>query len=69
LSDLVQTIAGSASEQVIVSGKILPIMHEIKDLSTQTEGGSLSTADLIVELNKLIVVLNTILIGLFPKAT
>ena len=64
LSDLIQTIAGSASEQAVVSRKILYIMQEIKDLSTQTDSGSLSTVDLITQLNKLIGVLTELLMVL-----
>lgn len=62
LSDLIQTIAGSATEQAGVSRKILYIMQEIKDLSTQTDSGSLSDVDLMKQLNQLMGVLTQLLI-------
>lgn len=50
LSDLIQNISSSASEQALVSGKISHIMNDVKDIAKQTATGTMSTVDLIGKL-------------------
>ena len=50
LSDLIQNISSSASEQATVSGKISHIMNDVKDIAKQTASGTMTTVDLIGKL-------------------
>lgn len=50
LSDLIQNISSSASEQALVSGKISHIMNDVKDIAKQTATGTMKTVDLIGKL-------------------
>ncbi len=50
LSDLIQNISSSASEQAFVSGKISHIMNDVKDIAKQTASGTNTTVDLIGKL-------------------
>ncbi len=50
LSDLIQNISLSASEQASVSGKISHIMNDVKDIAKQTASGTMTTVDLIGKL-------------------
>ncbi len=50
LSDLIQNISSSASEQARVSGKISRIMNDVKDISKKTASGTMTTVDLIGDL-------------------
>ena len=50
LSDLIQNISSSASEQALVSGKISHIMNDVKDIAKQAASGTVKTVDLIGKL-------------------
>ena len=50
LSDLIQNISASASEQANVSGKISGMMNDVKEISKQTASGNLTTVELIGKL-------------------
>lgn len=54
LSDLIQKIASSASEQVLVSGTISHIMQDVNGLSEQTASGSVATGHQIDQLKNLL---------------
>ncbi len=54
LSDLIQSIASMASDQVVVSGNITHIMQDLKILSEQTASGSLATAERVIRLSRLL---------------
>lgn len=50
LSDLIQNISSSASEQAAVSGKISHMMNDVKDIAKQTASGTMMTVNLIEKL-------------------
>lgn len=54
LSNLIQNISLSASEQAVVSGKISQIMNDIKDIAQNTATGSTTTVDLIGKLSQFV---------------
>lgn len=54
LSDLIQNISLSASEQAVVSGKISRIMNDVKDIAQKTATGSTKTVDLIEKLSQFV---------------
>ncbi|MBP6103624.1 MAG: methyl-accepting chemotaxis protein [Gammaproteobacteria bacterium] len=54
LSDLIQKIAVSASDQVLVSGTIAHTIEDVKNLSEQTASGSITTGHQIDKLNNLL---------------
>lgn len=54
LSDLIQNISLSASEQAVVSGKISQIMNDVKDIAQKTATGSTKTVDLIGKLSQFV---------------
>ncbi len=54
LSDLIQNMAVSASDQVLVSGTIAHTIEDLKNLSEQTASGSVATGDQIDQLKNLL---------------
>ena len=54
LSDLIQKIASSASDQVLVSGTISHIMQDVNSLSEQAASGSVATGHQINQLKNLL---------------
>jgi twitching motility protein PilJ len=70
LSDLIQNISSSASEQALVSGKISHIMNDVKDIAKQAASGTVKTVDLIAKLMKYVTDLrNSVFEFKLPKGT
>lgn len=70
LSDLIQNISVSASEQAITSGRISQIMNDVKDIAKKTAYGNLETVGLIGRLMQFVTDLKNSVFELkLPKDT